>query len=150
MSATQRPRGKAVTSNGRALSFNIDPLTHSRIVFTVYLIRQALGVPASLSTVVRAAVAHYLDHLGTIAQRLASERESKLERRSMRERYRVLSANRGGDAPWAAIPEEAMRTTPMPTWAELVVAHRESSVPLRSPHRCSPTTGIPNDKDETQ
>src|SRR6185436_13526425 len=102
MSSTQRPRGKAVTSNGRALSFNIDPLTHSRIVFTVYLIRQALGVPASLSTVVRAAVAHYLDHLGTIAKRLVTESDSpeKVERRCMKERYRVLSANRGGVAPW--------------------------------------------------
>ena len=141
MSAIQRPRGKAVTRNGRAISFSIDALTHSRIVYAAHLISRALDVPASMATVVRAASWQYLQHLEAVAKRLSTAGRSteKLEQLRARERGRVLLANHGGNTRWKVIPEAAMKVSPMPTWAELERSYPKAVIPLLPPESFRPS-----------
>ena len=114
-------RGRFSVKGGRYVSTSLDSRTHAQLLHCVDLIRQVLGAAANQSTVIRAAVDHFTQHLDKVAAKLlepvpegapvakpADPADESLgatqERLRSRERYRVKKANEGGETPWMTMP----------------------------------------------
>jgi len=92
----------------------------------------------------------FLDLQGDVGAALAKEVGARVERLRMRERFRVMSANRGSDTPWRKFPEHELQVEPMPLLSELLRRHYHKlrAEPLPPPESFEPRWTNHDDKEE--
>lgn len=125
---SKRKRTCPTVHQGGHSSVSLDTKTLDRITYAIAAAGRLFDLPASVSTIIRAAIAHYVQHLED--DHVGKRYEARSFASNLNdpewsaERGRLMRANCGGALPWTDFPTEELEAKRFPRWSELEQKYR--------------------------